>query len=308
MEAVLTPETALPVIRLLIIDIDNTVFDWFHFWFHSFNAMVNQVLRHVRVERPALLDEIREVHQRHKTTEYSWVLEELPSIARLPKSRRDDTIRVAQHEYREARKRTEHLYPGVYSTLSQIKQKGTKLVGFTESQRFYTIQRLMRFGLDGLLDVLYCTKEHGTPSGIDLAKERSKPAEAYLPKSMKVVELQTDIRKPNPQVLLSIVSELRATPRETLYIGDSKMKDVYMAQGAGVHDAYAEYGDSMNKAGYDLLRAVSSWTGDEIAKEKVMAVEVTPTIVLQHSFAEILSHFRFSGSSNDNSQEPPHGA
>lgn len=262
--------------------------------------MVDEVLRHVDVDRSILLQEIREIHQRHKTTEYSWVLEEIPTIASLPQHLREETIRDAQRAYKDARRRTEHLYPGVFSTLSHIKALGTKVVGFTESQRFYTIQRLIRFGLDGILDVLYCTREHDTPGNIDLAKERSKPDEAYLLRDTKVVELQTDIRKPNPEVLLSIVSALHATPAETLYIGDSKMKDVYMAQSARVHDAYAKYGDSMNKEGYDLLRAVSSWTPEEIAKEKVMAVEITPTIALQ-SFADILKHFAFRGLSDESS-------
>ena len=284
----------MPVITLLIVDIDNTLFDWFDFWYNSFTAMVNAVLDRTQIDRDVLLREIREVHQRHGTTEYTWVLQDVPSVSALPKSLQQQVIDAGRVAFSEARERTAHLYVDVDSTLRAVKRTGARIVGFTESQSFYTIQRLLRFGLDGVLDALYCREEHVKPADVDLESLRSRPPDAYILKKTSVVELKTHNRKPDQQILLRIASDFQAPLDQVLYVGDSKMKDIYMAQRAGVHDAFAEYGQSMNRQGYDLLRAVSSWTSEEIAKEKLMAIEVKPTVVLK-SFSELFRYFTFVG-------------
>jgi hypothetical protein len=45
--------------------------------------------------------------------------------------------------------------------------------------------------------------------------------------------------KPDPAILSTIMEEFHITPTRTLYVGDSLMKDVSMAQRAGVHDVHA---------------------------------------------------------------------
>lgn len=283
-----------PVITLMIVDIDNTLFDWFAFWYSSFSAMVDAVLARANIDREILLQEIRAVHQKHGTTEYSWILQELPSISVLPDERQREIINAGRIAYRDARQRTSYLYASVDVTLLEIKRKGAHIVGFTESQSFYTIQRLLGFGLDGVLDALYCREEHSRPPNVDLETVRSRPHESYVLRKTRLVELATHNRKPDPEILLRIARDFHAPLDNVLYVGDSKMKDIYMAQQARVHDAHAEYGQAMYKEGYDLLRAVSSWSSDEIAKEVVMEQAVTPTVVLRHGLAEIFEHFRFS--------------
>lgn len=285
----------MPIITLLIVDIDNTLFDWFDFWYHSFSAMIEAILKCAPLERRLLLNEIRDVHRRHGTTEYTWLLQELPSVLALPEPLQAEVIKAGRGAYRDVRERTSRLYENVYSTLREVKNSGSRVVGFTESQVFYTVQRLKRFKLDGVLDALYCREEHRTPVDVNLETLRSKPAHAYVLKNTRIVTLATHNRKPDPRILLRIASDFGAAPDNVLYVGDSKMKDIYMAQQAGVHDAYAEYGQSMNKEGYDLLRSVSSWTDEEIATEKIMALEVKPSVVLKNGLAEILQHFTFSG-------------
>jgi phosphoglycolate phosphatase-like HAD superfamily hydrolase len=44
--------------------------------------------------------------------------------------------------------------------------------------------------------------------------------------------------KPNPGILLSIIADLGGTVGEVVYVGDNILKDVYMAQQAGVTDVH----------------------------------------------------------------------
>jgi FMN phosphatase YigB (HAD superfamily) len=71
-----------PVKKVLITDLDNTLFDWVSLWHACFMAMMNKVIEISSVPFDQLKPEIRRVHQRHGTSEYSFLLEELPSLSK----------------------------------------------------------------------------------------------------------------------------------------------------------------------------------------------------------------------------------
>ena len=103
--------------------------------------------------------------------------------------------------------------------------------------------------------------------------------------------------KPNPALLLHIINEIGAAPEECLYIGDSKMKDIAMAQDAGVTDVFAEYGVShfndKKDIRYDLLRDVTHWTDEDVEREKKINSNrrlVSPSFVV-NKFSEIIPFF-----------------
>ena len=73
--------------------------------------------------------------------------------------------------------------------------------------------------------------------------------------------------KPNPEVLLDIIREIGRVPSECVYLGDSKMKDVAMAQDAGVTDVLAGYGAVQHQEEYNLLREVSHWPDVDVKRE-----------------------------------------
>jgi hypothetical protein len=75
------------------------------------------------------------------------------------------------------------------------------------------------------------------------------------------------------------------------------MKDVAMAQSVGAIDVLAEYGISVNRDGYELLRRVSHWTKADIERERQLAANqtVVPRYVLKEQFAELLDIVDFNG-------------
>lgn len=97
--------------------------------------------------------------------------------------------------------------------------------------------------------------------------------------------------KPNPHILLSIIDELEFTSDETVYVDDSKLKDLFMAQQAGVCDVYAEYGAAQHRAEqYDLLKKVTHWTPEMVARESeaIRPGAIVSTYTLKDSFAGIV--------------------
>lgn len=83
-------------------------------------------------------------------------------------------------------------------------------------------------------------------------------------------------------------------PAEVAYLGDSLMKDIAMAQGAGVLDVHAAYGQAQNRPEYDLLRRVTHWTDADVAREAALSQgggEIVPRLTCHHEINEVLPVF-----------------
>lgn len=279
---------------LLITDLDNTLWDWFEIWRASFGAMLTEVARISSVPEDVLEREIRAVHQRQRTAEYAFVLEELPSL--LAQHARNDIREIykgAIQARRTARHRECKLYDGVRSTLESVRASGALIVGYTESMAFYTSDRLRRTGLDDLIDVLYSSPDHDLPGGVSPSELRRHPPEYYRYRRTVHRHTPSGSMKPNAEILLSIISDMRQTTQGSVYVGDSLMKDVAMAQQAGVTDVWARYGESHGKHEYEQLRRVTFWTAEDVERERALtAKDVRPTHIINR-FRDLHSLFVF---------------
>src|SRR5205085_992944 len=102
--------------------------------------------------------------------------------------------------------------------------------------------------------------------------------------------------KPNPDILLDIVKDLGVSIDEVVYVGDNPLKDVFMAQQAGITDVHAAYGSSQHKPEYELLRKVTHWTREMVERERTALKpgSIIPSHVLTENFAQILPLFEMS--------------
>ncbi|BAX51824.1 Phosphoglycolate phosphatase [Photobacterium damselae subsp. piscicida] len=278
---------------VLITDLDNTLFDWFDMWYASNLAMYTKVSEISGVDLEILLPEVKAVHQKHGTAEYAFVLESLPSLQSKYGDR--DSINGALDEaiyaFRSSRKKHLKLYPSVQATLSTLKEKGVLIVAYTESKSYYTSFRLKKLGLDAYIDFLFSSEDHSLPEevGKGTVIDLSQTQQYFTPKG----EI-----KPNPKLLLDIIERVGAKVDDCVYIGDSEMKDIEMAQQAGVTDVFAKYGTShfdTNKDGYELLRAVTHWTDEDVERERKIkeSYHHIPPSHTVNEFSELLGIFDF---------------
>lgn len=285
-------------VRLLITDLDNTLFDWLGVWAASFSAMLQRLSRDSGIPISNLEAEFQAIHQKHGTVEYAFSINELPSLLKLhPGENLAERYEAAIMEFRTARRAQLQLYPGVFETLSGIRQTGCAIIGYTESFAFYSAYRIRKLDLDLLLDVVYSPADHDLPPHITLAQLRRYADERYQLRRTVHRHTPSGARKPNPNVLRKIVKDARVSLDNAIYVGDSLMKDVLMAQQAGVADAWAKYGFAPRRPEYELLKRVTHWSPADVAREKALSShEVTPTHVLEDSFSELLRLFDFGGS------------
>jgi phosphoglycolate phosphatase len=280
--------------RVLITDVDNTLLDWQELWYQTFSAMTNKVIEISGVDPEVLYAQSSVVHQKYGTSECSLLLEELPCLLELYGDDVPTVMQPAIDAFREARRQVLRLYPTVEETLKVLKGAGVQIAAYTESQAFYTNYRFRKLGLDGLVDCLYSPKDHAMPD--DFESTRFYAPETYKFKHTAHHFTPEGELKPNPHILTEIIDDLGASVGEVIYVGDNKLKDVYMAQQAGVTDVHALYGASQHKPEYELLRKVTHWTPEMVERERnaLKPGSVNPTHVLEENFAQILPLFGVS--------------
>jgi FMN phosphatase YigB (HAD superfamily) len=272
----------------LITDFDNTLYDWFHVWYQSFSAMLAEIQRISGIDETTLIPEIRAIHQKYHTSEYAFLIEELPCLKQaFPNQDLRSVFDEAVHAYRRARKATLTLYEGVSETLTRLRSEGVLVIIYTESLAFYTHDRIRRLGLDSLVDFIYSPADHDIPASVTHYSQRDDGDLTHA----KHLHIPAGVIKPDPAVLIDIVREIGRPPSECIYLGDSLMKDVAMAQDAGVTDVFAEYGGVQHKEEYELLRRVSHWTDADVQREKETSKRTVKPSYLISGFSEIRQFF-----------------
>lgn len=144
------------------------------------------------------------------------------------------------------------------------------------------------------MDSIYTPPDHAVPDHLDREHQRHYKENFYSFRHTEHRYTPLGELKPNPDLLLQIISDFGVDTSEAVYVGDSRHKDIAMAQDAGVDYAWARYGEWQDSNAYELLRAVTHWTDEDVEREKkVRARDVDAQIILPNSLAELLGFFSF---------------
>jgi FMN phosphatase YigB (HAD superfamily) len=244
--------------KVLITDIDNTLFDWFDMWYLSFTTLIDDVQSATGIDRDTLLAQSKTIHQTHGTSEYLFLLDELPAAAAIP----PEHLNTLKTKYYATRDAGLKLYPTVMETLEQLKLNGVRIIAFSESKKFYSAYRLAKLGLNAVVDHLYCPDNHVIPSEL----ERTAMFD-----DSRIVTLPRGFKKPDPQILLRIAKQEGVSTQQCLYVGDSETKDIEMAQRAEMDYAWFKSGSdhlTTRVTEYNLLRKITHWNPEAVAKEE----------------------------------------
>jgi phosphoglycolate phosphatase len=291
-----------PVKKVLITDLDNTLFDWVHLWYVCFAPMMQKIAEISGFDVELLKPHIKAVHQKHGTSEYAFLLEELQPVIAPGRTEAQvmEMFAPAVAVFRENRRRHLALYPTVAETLLKIRGAGSLLIGYTESMGFYSNYRVRRLGLDGVFHQIFSPRDHDIPENMTRDQIRKYPAAHYELRCTRHNHTPKGSLKPDAAVLRAIIDQVGGAPEDCVYVGDSLLKDVPMAQEVGVSDAWAKYGEAQDKLAYGLLVEVTHWTAAAVEREKQLkAHHVNPTVTLHNNFSELLTFFSFGDASVD---------
>lgn len=278
--------------KLIICDLDNTLYDWVTYFVSSFYSMVDKVVELTNCDREQLLDDFRSVHQKYGDSEHPFALLETKTIRRkfwgLPISAVAEELDPAFFAFNSSRKKTLCAYPGVYNGLEQMKASGIKLVAYTESNLFAAVDRLDRLNLNVYFERVYCknraSSSHPNPK-LKLKWNNRHSLEKFF-------EIPSHMRKPSVDVLNEICDRENFQALETAYVGDSIARDIFMARQAGIYSIWAEYGTKHSAEDYNRLVRITHWTTADVVREKKLkekSKHIHPDAVLRKNFAEIIN-------------------
>ena len=280
-------------VRLLICDLDNTLYDWVGYFVVSFYEMIDKVVEISGCDRETLLDDFRDVHRKHHDSEHPFALLETETIARLhPKAPIQEIAKIydpAFHAFNSSRKRNLKLYPGVMKSIQALHDSGVIIVAHTESKLFSATGRIQKLQLSQYFSKLYCREASRSrhPDAGSFSKVRDQ-----FP-SKKITKLSQHQRKPNVQVVKEICEMERVPVSEAAYVGDSIARDIMMSNDAGIFSVWAKYGSDNAKDDYRKLVQISHWSDEDVIREQRLArkaKDACPDAVLHKSFDEILHH------------------
>lgn len=252
-------------IRLIVTDMDNTLYSWIDYIVPAVEAMVDAVVKSTGVTRLKVVQSLKAVYTKYESNEYPFALQESTLFTEFPEFGSFDklVIEPARMAFSEARRKYLRPYKTVVETLKVFKERRLPVIALTDAPKNPAEQRIKRMGLDQYLTAVYTMPGFTFPAGPDgealvapdiLQKEVKGEYRAACP----VLELPREYEKPNPKGLQKILSTYGVAPHEVLVVGDSIKKDIGVAKEVGCLDVFAEYGTYVSHEYRERLDIISS--------------------------------------------------
>ncbi|WP_327034604.1 HAD-IA family hydrolase [Micromonospora ureilytica] len=282
-----------PIINALILDMDNTLYDWVAYFVPAVRAMVTVAAKLLDVSEDEVRGDLQFVHRVRGNTEHPFALLETAAVERhlpaMSQRARHEYLLPAFAAFNEVRRHHLHLYGDVESTLQAVKATGCRIVGHTEAKDVNISSRARALGLESMLEAVYAPRFVGPPHPLGVDR-RSTPA------AIEVRVLPPTARKPNPDIARRIAEQLNVPPARCLYVGDNLNKDVVMAKRAGMVAAWARYGTHHNPELWRDLVALSHWDPTAVSEAESTGDDLTrfaPDVTLD-AFHELRDHYTFA--------------
>jgi phosphoglycolate phosphatase len=253
------------MIRLVVTDMDNTLYSWIDYIVPAVEAMVDVVCRATHLPRLRVIQSLKAVYTKYESNEYPFALQESTLFQEFADFGSFGPLVVdpARAAFGHARRKYLQPYPHVRETLQALKDRGIPVVALTDAPRNPAERRAKHLGFDTLFTALYTLPGFdfpATPEGEKLIAPDilRRDERGHYKAACPVVELRRDCEKPNPEGLLQICRELGVAPEETLVVGDSVKKDVGVAKAVGARDCWAEYGTYVPHEYRERLNTISA--------------------------------------------------
>ncbi len=254
--------------NLLVLDIDNTVFNWIEYYTACVQAMLGTVSDKTGLPLELLYGESRAVFEREGSIEYPFLIQELPSVFRFYQGDIDKLLTEAVDPGRQAFNAMAQKkllpYPDVLATLQNLRQKYPQIpiVALTDAPRYVAMWKLNKLGLLRFFDAVYGLPDPRIP--IDASSQKIKVEAEILLKHLqksnfefagRVRILPDDYEKPGTKGLKTVLMDydMESHLSDVLWVGDNLRKDVGLGRRLGVHTGWARYGTIISAESKDLL-------------------------------------------------------
>ncbi len=261
--------------KLIVTDIDNTVFDWVNYYVTAFNALLDTVASTIGSSRELLAAESRDVFSEHGSIEYPFLAQELQSVNKFYGSDIDrmlsEAVAPGRDAFMAAAQSVLKPYDDVPSTLAAIKKRFPDLpiVALTDAPRYVAMWKLNKLGLLEHYDAVYGLPDPRVPT-CEISRRVKVDPEILLKHLQqsnfgfkgKIRILPDDYEKPGVRGLKTVLMDFDLDEpiekrQDVLWIGDNLRKDIGLGKRLNVRSAWAEYGSKVSEGNLASLSLFS---------------------------------------------------
>ena len=301
-------EPANKITKLLVTDIDNTVFDWVTYYVTAFSQMLQKVAEIIGSDYNTLAQESRQIFLEH-TIEYPFVVQELPSVIAFYGNDIDkmlsDCVEPARIFFKNIAASLLVPYEGVHASLQKIRQNrpDISIVALTDAPRYVAMWKLNKLGLLHDFDAVYGLADPRLPTDEKLSKVKVSPEILIKHLRQKNFDFKGRIRilppeyeKPGTKGLKTVLMDYNldtttSARTNVLWVGDNLHKDVTLGHSLGITTAWAKYGANIAP---DVRKQLETFGPPTSVRQSTINWEqeqekIKPEIIL-NSFSEILNY------------------
>lgn len=272
--------------RVLLTDLDNTLFSWIDYFAPSFRALVHAVSRSSGIDEDLLLDSFQVAFAREGTVEYGRAIQENLAIQQLPAAEQERLVHIGRVAFGRAMRRNLKPYKDVRLTLRRLRDDGVKVIVVTNSSALLAMNRLKQMGLAKLIDGLVAWDQDVTQGQDQVDYQSSIARRSHTTGVSAVRTLPQDSLKPSPRAY-QVALELLEIPHSRVWVlGDSLEKDLSSASSVEARSVWARYGHAYDHTNFETLLRITHWSEEKVARTYDTSI-LTPDYTIDQ-FDEIL--------------------
>lgn len=251
---------------LLLVDLDNTLYDWVGFFAPAMQAMITELCAATGADPANVHDELRAVFTRHRSIEYAFCVQATPMVADMAVTHRRAVVERCRHAFRQARDEHLTLYPGVAETLRELDQGGLTIVATTNAPLYHAVRRLQRLDIAQYFDAIAGRRSFEVPDDPcvtrDVVHRRQMAESGGRFWSFDIKDL-----KPSARMYDAALRSTGIAAANALAVGDHPVNDLAPARHLGIRGAWARYGRHIDRDLWLSLLDVTPWTRVDVASQ-----------------------------------------
>ncbi len=238
--------------KALILDLDNTLFNWMDAFAESFREQVKFLLQFHNVKEEIILRDFKNVFKKYNSVEVPSAVYQL-SIWKTCNINKQEIKRIQEKSLEvllNSWRRNLKLFPKVEETLDWARKEGFLVFAYSDAFAFWVDFRLTTLNLHKYFDNIFAMSDDNI-SDCDLVIKSKRHCNITLVNQLEM--------KPNTVILVRILDKYNIKKEHAYFVGDSITKDIQTAKQVNICDIWARYGLNYKRENGNLLSFITPW-------------------------------------------------